>query len=736
MDTTFDPTLGTLLWMALSLPVLAVAAQLSLAWLEPALARDRSTWLGGLAGAGLSLGTGIWSVHGISTQAYPVDFAVGSNPWAELAVWLLAVCASIAALAWMSLAPGRSTHAVVQGTRECGPPSLSSLTSVALRWLGRARLPRWLGAACGLGSVVVALQMLATLSSGWEPGITWHAGPLALAWLSCLGGCLLAFGLFDALRGKDRRAIAWGRAVAGLILAVAVVQSQHLVTAAANLASQSESVFSERLSSAALCGWALLGSGALLLALRVLLRRHGQWQTARIEARREAAMQSLNDPLTGLPNRQLFEGTLAQAVQQADAGRRRLALLLINLDGFKPVNQSFGHEVGDQVLREVAARLRALTKPHMAARLAGDEFLMLMTDDPLLEDASALASAALASIALPLKAGSREMSITCSIGVTMYPEHGALSALIGHADAAMRAAKAAGGASHAFFEARMINGSRDQAELLRDLRVALERGQLELYYQPKIHAPSGEITGAEALMRWHHPQRGMVSPIVFIPIAERYGLIGALGQWVIDEACRQARAWRDTGLRMRVAINLSVHQLRQADLAERIASALRRHQINPDLITCELTESAAMDDTEVTTRVLGQLAKVGVHISIDDFGTGHSSLSYLRKLPAQELKIDRSFVQDLETSEDARMVASAVVNLAKALHLQVVAEGVETEGQNRILREFGCDQLQGFLFAKPMSAKALALWAMNDVGPRSITFRESLFKETMTAEEY
>ncbi len=704
MDTSFNPSFSTLLWMALSLPIVAVAAQQSLAWIESAPVRDRPAWLCGLAGAGLSLGTGIWSVHGIAAQAYPVGFAVGSDPWAELAVWLLAVCASMAALAWLGLS--------------------------------RTRPPRWLVAACGFGSGVVALQMLATLSSDWQPGISWQAGPLLLAWLSCLTGCLLAFGLFDALRDKDRSAIAWGRAGAGLILAGAVVLSQHLVTAAADLASQSESAAAGRVSSAAISAWALLGSGALLLALRAVLRRRDQWQTARVEARREAATQSLNDPLTGLPNRQLFEGTLAQAVQQADAGRRRLSLLLIDLDSFKPINQSFGHEVGDQVLREVAARLRALSRPHMAARLAGDEFLLLLPDDPQREDASALASAVLASLAVPLKVGSREITISCSIGVTMYPEHGALSALITHSDAAMRSAKAAGGATHAFFEARMINGSRDQAELLRDLRVALAGGQLELYYQPKIHAPSGEITGAEALMRWHHPQRGMVSPVVFIPIAERYGLIAALGQWVIDEACRQARAWRDAGLRMRIAINLSVHQLRQADLAERIAAALRHHQINPDLITCELTESAAMDDTEVTTRVLGQLAKVGVHISIDDFGTGHSSLSYLRKLPANELKIDRSFVQDLETSEDARMVASAVVNLAKALHLQVVAEGVETEGQNRILREFGCDQLQGFLFAKPMSAKALALWAMNDVGPRSISFRESLFKETMTAEAY
>jgi EAL domain-containing protein (putative c-di-GMP-specific phosphodiesterase class I) len=278
----------------------------------------------------------------------------------------------------------------------------------------------------------------------------------------------------------------------------------------------------------------------------------------------------------------------------------------------------------------------------------------------------------------------------------------------------------------------MLGNAREQVELLRDLRVALTQHQLELYYQPKVHAPTGEITGAEALLRWNHPQRGMVSPAVFVPIAERHGLIGELGEWVIDEACLQARAWRDQGLRMRVAINLSVHQLRRPDLPDRIAAALARHQINPDLLTCEITESVAMEDSDTTMKIFERLAEIGVHISIDDFGTGYSSLSYLRKLPVGELKIDRSFVLDLETSGDACAVVEAVVKLAHTLGLKVVAEGVETEGQNRILRSFGCDQLQGYLFAKPMSAKALTLWAMDD-GGRSLDFRDSLFKDTEPA---
>ena len=473
----------------------------------------------------------------------------------------------------------------------------------------------------------------------------------------------------------------------------------------------------------------LLSPRSVLSALRARLAPGAAGEPSPV-AVNPRALDGANDPLTGLPGLTAFEGLLAQAARQADANSTQLALLFVNLDDLNSVNLAAGRPAGDFVLRQAAKRLRSMVKPFMAARLVGDEFLLLMADDPQPRDASALAQQVQASIGMPFPLERGEISLSCSIGIAMYPEHGALSTMIAHAQAAMGEAKASGGASHAFFEPRMMRGKRDQLELLQDLRRALSLKQLELYYQPKIHAPSGEITGAEALLRWNHPTRGMVSPGVFIPMAERYGLITQLGSWVIDEACRQAREWRDLGLRLKVAINLSAHQLRQASLASEIADALNKHQINPDLITCEITETSAMEDVTTTVRVLGELDTLGVHLSIDDFGTGHSSLSYLRTLPADELKIDRSFVLDLETSEDARKVALAVVNLAKALDLKVVAEGVETEGQNRILRDMGCDQLQGYLFAKPMSAKAIALWAMEDEGPRTMAFRASVFRPT------
>ena len=235
-------------------------------------------------------------------------------------------------------------------------------------------------------------------------------------------------------------------------------------------------------------------------------------------------------------------------------------------------------------------------------------------------------------------------------------------------------------------------------------------------------------------MRWHHAQRGTVSPEVFIPLAERYGLIHAIGNWLVDDACRQIRAWRNEGLRMRVAINLSVHQLHQGDLATRIGAALQRNRLDAQVLTCEITETLATDDSHDAQGVIDELAALGVHLSIDDFGTGYSNLGRLRALPAEELKIDRGLVLDLATSSDAHAIVDAVVKLAHALGLKVVAEGVETEVQQQLLRDLGCHELQGYLFAKPMSARALAQWAMKQEGPRALDFRASLFGETRAVE--
>jgi predicted signal transduction protein with EAL and GGDEF domain len=385
------------------------------------------------------------------------------------------------------------------------------------------------------------------------------------------------------------------------------------------------------------------------------------------------------------------------------------------------------------VLRQVGERLRHVARSaDTMARVGGDEFLMLLESEADEQSAAQVATRMLASLSEPYSIGSREVTVSCSIGIVFYPDGGAQGKLIARADAAMYAAKRSGGSCYCFFEPSMEADAHEQLDLQRDLRLALEKHELELFYQPKVDARSGKVTAAEALLRWKHPIKGMIGPATFIPVAERFGLIGTLGNWVIEDACRQSRVWRDKGLRMRVAINLSPFQMRQDDLVERITTALARHRIDPSLLTCEITESVAMEDTKATQTTFRRLGEAGVHLSIDDFGTGYSSLGYLRKLPAEELKIDRSFVMDIETSADARAVVDAVIHLAHALGLKVVAEGVETERQRDVLIEMGCDELQGYLFAKPMSARALLLWASDD-REREVAFKPSLFGETRPA---
>ncbi|HZT55812.1 MAG TPA: bifunctional diguanylate cyclase/phosphodiesterase, partial [Burkholderiaceae bacterium] len=443
------------------------------------------------------------------------------------------------------------------------------------------------------------------------------------------------------------------------------------------------------------------------------------------------------DALTGLPTRPYFERRLLRAAKKCDARpQTRLAVLFIDLDGFKPVNDTFGHSSGDRVLAQVGRRLKARARGAGAvARLGGDEFVLLAVGRGGEDSVARLAVRVIAALSQPYKVGGREVAISCSVGIAMYPDDaGACDAgkLIARADAAMYAAKRAGGARHCFYVPTMDVDAQHNFDLLRDLRLALPNDELELYFQPKVDARSGKVTAAEALLRWNHPTRGLVMPGDFIALAERSGLIGPLGNWVIEAACKQVRAWRDKGLRMRVAINLSAHQMRQDDIAERIAAALARHRIHPALLTCEITETAAMEDTGATQETFRRLGEMGAHLSIDDFGTGYSSLAYLRRLPAEELKIDASFVGDVDHSADARAVIDAVVKLAHALGLKVVAEGVETLRQQKILVELGCDELQGYLFARPMTARALLRWAMDDRA-NSAVFRDSLFGETRQA---
>ena len=471
-----------------------------------------------------------------------------------------------------------------------------------------------------------------------------------------------------------------------------------------------------------------------LVALGLLLRHVlVQAGPGALPARTPGVRPGALDHLTRLPTRLHLEGRLRASAKKCDARGGHLAVLFIDLDGFKPVNDGFGHSSGDRVLEQVGQRLKTFTRGADAvARIGADEFLLMAVGVTGQEAVAQLAGRVIEALSRPYKVDHREVTISCSVGIALYPDKCPYNKLIARAVAAMYAAKKAGGARACFYAPEMDADAQTQFDMLSELRQALTNDELELHFQPKIDVRSGKVTAAEALIRWRHPTRGMVMPDAFLPLAERSGLIGPLGDWVIEAACKQARAWRDKGLRMRVAINLSAHQMRQGDIVDRIALALETYRIHPSLLTCEITKTAAMEDTVATQETFRRLGELGTHLSIDDFGTGYSSLSYLRQLPAEELKIDASFVKDVDTSADARAIVDAVVKLAHALGLKVVAEGVETLRQQKALVEMGCDELQGYLFAKPMTARALLMWAMDDRAVSAV-FRPSLFGETRQA---
>ncbi|QTN29966.1 bifunctional diguanylate cyclase/phosphodiesterase [Rhodoferax sp. AJA081-3] len=482
--------------------------------------------------------------------------------------------------------------------------------------------------------------------------------------------------------------------------------------------------------------WSALAAASLLIALAMaaLYWRERRTRQRLTEERDELEKQLLTkgggDALTGLMARGMFDAAMVKKAQEVDRGGGTFCVLYVALDNFVMLNDAFGSETGDRMLKEVARRLTlADGKKTRACYVSVGEFALFVDGD----HRSARKSAQRVSDALtiPFTFDAIRAQLTCSIGVAVYPEHGAIGKLLGNAALAMRSVKFNGGSDFCLYDPKMGVEVREQALLFNDLRSALEKGEFELYFQPKIDAISLQVTGAEALLRWHHSERGLISPVVFIPLAEQYGLIGPIGGWVIEEACRKAARWREHGLRMRVAVNISGYQMREDDLVERITAALQRHGIQPDRFTCEITESVAMEDTKVTQQTFEKMRNAGFHVSIDDFGTGYSSLAALRKLPAAELKIDRAFVSDLEESEDARSIAQSIVNMATALNLRVVAEGVETPGQRDLLVAMGCNELQGFLFSLPMPAYELERLALDvDNKPDEMEFRKSLFSET------
>jgi diguanylate cyclase (GGDEF)-like protein len=643
-------------------------------------AKGRAVYLW-IAGGAIAMGIGVWSMHFIGMLALRLPFALGFDVGITALSLLIAVLSSGFAL-WLVSQP---------------------------------RLPAWQLAfgALVMGAGIASMHYTGMAAMRMTPGIdydpTLFGASLLIAVVASGAALWIAFNL-----RRNTPYVRLKRGGAAVVMGFAIVGMHYTGMAAAQFADES------------FCGAALSGlSGkgldnlVLVTTLAVLaIALLTSLLDARLEARtavladsltlanQELTHLALHDMLTGLPNRTLLADRIQQAMQAVKEQGGCFALMFIDLDGFKPVNDAFGHHMGDQLLREVGLRLREDLRSHdTLARIGGDEFVLLVQlTQP--DDALGLAERQVVLINRAFQVAEHQLKISASVGIAMYPGNGGSpQELLMNADAAMYHAKGMGKNGYSFFDVSMNTNARKQLQLLQDLRNAVEQEQFRLYYQPKFDAVSGIPVGAEALLRWEHPQQGLLLPAMFIELAEKTGLIIPIGEWVLNEACRQMRVWYAQGYEdWRIAVNLSALQFCHAGLVKSVASALERHQLPANSLTLEITETTAMSDADASMTVLQQLSDMGVDLSIDDFGTGYSSLMYLKRLPANELKIDRGFVRDLEHDSDDAAIVSAIVALGQALGLRIVAEGVETDVQQSFLTRLGCNSLQGFLLGHPLPA--------------------------------
>ncbi|MGF6391192.1 putative bifunctional diguanylate cyclase/phosphodiesterase [Pseudomonas plecoglossicida] len=646
-----------------------------------ATAKGRAVYLW-MAGGALAMGIGIWSMHFIGMLAFSLPIDLGYDIGLTALSLLIAVLSSGFAL-WLVSQP-----------------------SLPMLHLALGALIMGAGISCMHYTGMAALRML--------PGIDYDPSLFGASLAIAVGASAAALWIAFRLR-QHTPYVRQVRGLAAMLMGVAIVGMHYTGMAAANFPQGSFcGAVADGLQGDGLVYLVLITTLAVLAValLTSVLDARLEARTAQLalsltRANQELTQLALHDTLTGLPNRTLLSDRIEQAIGKVAEQGGCFALMFIDLDGFKPVNDAFGHHVGDLLLKEVAARLRGhLHSQDTLARIGGDEFVLLVElQEP--EDAMDVAVKQVNLVSRPYRVAEHDLQLTASLGIVLYPGNGQDQLeLLRNADAAMYHAKSAGKNGYSFFDVSMNSNARQQLQLLQDLRMALEQRQFRLHYQPKFDAQACQPIGAEALLRWEHPQHGLLLPDRFITLAEKTGLIIPIGEWVLDEACRQMRQWLEQGHEdWRMAVNLSALQFCHAGLVDSVARALRENGLPANRLTLEITETTAMHDADASLTVLQRLSDMGVDLSIDDFGTGYSSLMYLKRLPANELKIDRGFVRDLEQDSDDAAIVSAIVALGQALGLRIVAEGVETDGQQDFLTRLGCDSLQGYLLGQPVPAE-------------------------------
>jgi diguanylate cyclase (GGDEF)-like protein len=637
-----------------------------------------------LTGGAIAMGCGIWSMHFVGMLAFSLPLALSYDVATTLASLVIAIGISGFAL------------------------SIASPARITLKRRTAGAVAMGLGICAMHYSGMSAIQILPMIT--YEPWLLVASGVIAIV------ASFVALWLFSLLRVVSSWRMQIVRLGAALVMGLAISGMHYTGMAASRFSADSVCVGGVAPNN----DWLAITIAVLALAILTITTillvydSHLESKTRRHNEQLEQANAQLqhvatHDALTGLPNRLLLADRLEQAIARAERQHQRFALIVVDLDRFKSINDSLGHLAGDELLREVAQRLgRVLRKADTLARLGGDEFVLLLNKIENPHDAEIVATKVLEDFARPVTISGLELHISASLGISVSPDDGTDSeTLLQHADAAMYHAKKSGRNAYQFFAPAMNAFARERLELENGLRRALEQREFVLHYQPKVDVRTGRIDSAEALVRWRHPKHGLIAPAQFIPLAEETGLILPLGEWVIREACRQAFAWQAAGLRpLRVAVNLSAQQFRQKNLVGLVRDALAASRLESQYFELELTESAVMDDAEQSIEILRELSELGVRISVDDFGTGYSSLSYLRRLPLDKLKIDRAFIREVVTSRDDAEIVRAIISLAHALRLQVIAEGVETPDQLEFLNGLGCDQYQGFHFSAPIPSNA------------------------------
>jgi diguanylate cyclase (GGDEF)-like protein len=648
--------------------------------------RTAMLWLGG---GSLAMGIGIWSMHFIGMLAFSLPIPIVYDLWITGGSLLVAVLVSALAL-----------H-VAAATGELTWPRMSA--GAALMAIGISLMHY-----SGMAAIAIA------------PGIEYDPLLFATSVTIAFVASLAALWIISALlRGGHSRGGPAIRLAAALVMGAAVSGMHFTGMAAAHFAPDAVCLFpAGSVDQFWLAVTIAVGTLALLALtmLGSLFQAHLDSRTSLLNASLRAANEELvhlatHDPLTGLPNRTLLGDRIERALVDADRSGGCFAILFLDLDRFKVVNDSAGHQVGDALLRAMAHRIHGcLRRSDTLSRLGGDEFVVLLKDLDRPEAAADLARKILAALRPAFRIEPHELHMSATVGISVYPGDGtSAEALLANADAAMYHAKQSGRNAYKFFAPAMNAFAHERLELETGLRRALQENELELHYQPKVDIDSGAVVSLEALARWRHPTRGLVPPSAFIPIAEDCGLIGPLGEWVLRTACAQNRAWQEAGLKpMRVAVNVSAKQFRQTRLLEFVRSVLEETGLDARYLEIELTESTVMSNAEESVRLLKSLSDMGVHIAIDDFGTGYSSLAYLKRLPLNVLKVDRSFVTDLARSPDDASIVQAVISMAHSLRLKVIAEGVETREQLDLLKALGCDQFQGFYYSTAVDAAGAA----------------------------